>query len=547
MVIERSARRTRIAAGAFIFGSLLGAASLAGSARSEEAALPGAPEQQATELPGTKPHAAKLRSRSATKASAAPATVSGYTFVRSLGGIDEYRLDANGLTVLVAPDHSAPVVTFQVTYRVGSRNEVTGTTGATHILEHLMFKGSDAFNDAKGDSIKQYLERVGGQFNATTAMDRTNYYATVGRDDLEGYVAIEADRMRHLWLHEADRQSEMTVVRNEYERGKNDPNTALMEEVSAAAYVALPYHHPTIGWRSDIEQVPIEKLRQFYDTFYWPNNATVTIVGDVEPAAALELVKKYYGAYPHSPEPIPAIYTEEPPQTGPRRVEVRRPGELGTVLIAHKVPNGRDADQPALDVLDAILSSGKTSRLYRALVDQGLSLNASSDTDLRRDLSLHTVFATLAPGATHEKVEQALLAEIEKVKADGVTQAEVTRVKQQVLAAESYKRDGTAAVASEINEWIAVGDWSLYVTFPQKVAEVTAPDVQRVAKKYLNEDQSTTGWFVPEARTATAGETPRPGAARSRPVASQLQAARGESAGARPPAARSSVQSGEGA
>ena len=158
--------------------------------------------------------------------------------------------------MLLAADHSAPVVTFQVTYRVGSRNEVTGTTGATHILEHLMFKGSENFNDPKGNSIKQFLERVGGQFNATTSVDRTNYFATIGARDLEGYVAIEADRMRHLWLHEADRQAEMTVVRNEYERGKNDPNSVLIEEVTAAAYVALPYHHPTIGWKSDIEHVP---------------------------------------------------------------------------------------------------------------------------------------------------------------------------------------------------------------------------------------------------------------------------------------------------
>ena len=276
-------------------------------------------------------------------------TVAGFSFVKSLGGIEEYTLDRNGLTVLIAADHTTPVVTFQVTYRVGSRNEVTGTTGATHLLEHLMFKGSDAFNDPKGNSIKQFLERVGGQFNATTDVDRTNYFATVGRDDLEGYVAIEADRMRHLWLHESDRQAEMTVVRNEYERGKNDPNSVLMEEVTAAAYVALPYHHPTIGWKSDIEHVPIEKLREFYDTFYWPNNATVTVVGDVDTASALALVAKYYGAYPASPAPIPDIYTEEPAQTGARRVIVNRPGELGTVVIAHKVANGRDPDGAALD------------------------------------------------------------------------------------------------------------------------------------------------------------------------------------------------------
>ena len=436
---------------------------------------------------------------------AAPAAVPGYTFVKSSGGIDEYQLVSNGLTVLISADHSAPVVTFQVTYRVGSRNEVTGTTGATHILEHLMFKGSDNFNDPKGNSVKQYLEHVGGQFNASTSFDRTNYFATIGRDDLEGYVAIEADRMRHLWLHEADRQAEMTVVRNEYERGKNDPNNVLVEEVMAAAYVALPYHHPTIGWRSDIEHVPISKLHEFYDTYYWPNNATVTVVGDVQAAAALAVVKKYYGAYPRSPQPIPEIYTEEPAQIGARRVIVTRPGELGTVLIAHKVPNGRDADLPALEMLDAILSSGKGARLYRALVDQGLALAADAGTDLHRDLSLHTVYATLAPGATHEQVEQALLKEIAKIQTDGVTAQEIARVKQQFLAADAYKRDGTAGVAGEINDWIAVGDWTLYVTFPQKVEAVTPADVQRVARQYLKEDQSTTGWFVPKLQAPEKG------------------------------------------
>jgi zinc protease len=279
----------------------------------------------------------------------------------------------------------------------------------------------------------------------------------------------------------------------------------LVEEVTAAAYVALPYHHPTIGWRSDIEHVPITKLHDFYDTFYWPNNATVTVVGDIDPAAALGLLKKYYGVYPRSPQPIPSIYTEEPEQTGAKRVVVKRPGELGTVLIAHKVPNARDADQPALEMLDAILSSGKNARLYRALVDKGLALNAGAGTDLHCDLSLHSIYASLAPGSTHERVEEALLGEVEKIKTKGVTPAEIARVKQQYIAADAYKRDGTAAVASELNEWIAVGDWSLYVTFPQKVQQVTPADVQRVAKQYFNEDQSTTGWFVPVPPTAQKG------------------------------------------
>jgi zinc protease len=441
--------------------------------------------------------------QAAPRAESSPA--SGFSHIKSLGGIDEYRLDSNGLTVLLVPDHSAPVVTFEVTYEVGSRNEVTGATGATHILEHMMFKGSEAYNDPKGNSIKQLLERVGGQFNASTSFDRTNYFATIGRESLESYIAIEADRMRHLWLRESDRQAEMTVVRNEYERGKNDPENVLLEEVSAAAYVALPYHHPTIGWKSDIEHLPIAKLREFYDTFYWPNNATLTVVGDIETEPVLGLIKKYYGVYSHSPAPIPAIYTEEPAQTGERRVTVKRPGELGTIIVAHKVPNGRDADQAALEMLDAILSSGKNARLYRALVDQGLALSAGAGTNLHHDLSLHTVYAALTPGTTHEQVEKALLAEINKIKTSGVTAAEVASVKQQYIAEDAYKRDGTAAVASEISEWIGVGDWTLYVTFPQKVQQVTPADVQRVAKQYFGADQSTTGWFVPLASKTEKG------------------------------------------
>ncbi len=421
----------------------------------------------------------------------------GFTHVRSLGDIEEYTLDANGLDVLVMPDHSAPVVTFNVTYHVGSRNEVTGTTGATHFLEHLMFKGSGGFNDPKGNSVKQYLERVGGRYDAQTTFDRTNYFATVGKESLEGYIAIEADRMRNLWLRESDRQSEMTVVRNEFERGKNEPDNVLYEEVAATAYQALPYHHPTIGWRSDIEHVPIQKLKVFYDTFYWPNNATVTVVGDIEPAAALALVRKYYGAYPRSPAAIPAIYTEEPEQTGARRVIVKRPGELGSILIAHKVPTARAADQAALAVLDGILCTGKSSRLYRRLVDQGLALDVGANTDLHYDLSLHRIYASLAPGITHAAVEAAVLEEIAKVQTGGVTGAEVERDQQRTLAWLAYRRDGTFGIAMDLNDWIAVGDWTLYQRFPEQLAKVTPADVQRVAQTYLNEDQSTTGWFVP--------------------------------------------------
>jgi zinc protease len=429
---------------------------------------------------------------------AAPPSVPGFSFVKSVGGIDEYLLDANGLQVLIKPDHSAPVASFQVTYHVGSRNEVTGTTGSTHLLEHLMFKGSEHFNDPAGNSVKQYLGARGATFNATTYYDRTNYYATLGSRDLEGYVAIEADRMRNLWLHDADKQAEMTVVRNEFERGKNDPNTSLREEVQAAAFVAYPYHHPTIGWKSDIEQVSVEQLHAFYDTYYWPNNATVTLVGDLEPTAALTMVKHYYGSIPSSPRPIPEVVTEEPPQTGARRLTVSKPGQLGSIEIAYKVPGALHADLPALEVLGEVLSTGKNSRLYRALVNENLALRANAGVQQLRAAGLFQVTSALSPGATHENVEKIMLEQIEKVKLDGVTADEVTQVIHQYRASQAYGRDGTSAVIAQLNEWISAGDWSQYIRYGDAIARVTPADVQRVAKHYLTIQQSTTGWYVPE-------------------------------------------------
>ncbi|HEY4248638.1 MAG TPA: pitrilysin family protein [Lacunisphaera sp.] len=436
-----------------------------------------------------------------------PPPVQGFKYVKTVGDIDEYTLEANGLQVLLLPEHSAPVVTFMVTYRVGSRNEVTGTTGATHLLEHLMFKGSLNYNRVKGNSVDQLLSKTGAQYNATTSFDRTNYYETFGNENLEMVIGMEADRMRNLLLREEDRRPEMTVVRNEFERGENSPIQSLIKEIFHAAYVAHPYHHSTIGWRSDIEKVSIEKLREFYDTYYWPNNATVTIVGDFTTTEALPLVLKFYGAIPHSPKPIPEPYTEEPDQTGPRRVTVKRAGQLGVVAIANKTPAATHPDYAAISVMGSILGDGKNSRLYRALTDKNLSTGVFTGPFTTRDPSLYFTFIPLAPGATHEQVEKIALDEIERLKKDGVTDTEVQAAIAKALADSAYQRDGSFAIAGNINQWIAVGDWSLYYKIDDEIKKVTAADVKRVANLYLNTDQSTTGWFIPLALGA-----PRPAA-----------------------------------
>lgn len=429
---------------------------------------------------------------------AQPVKVEGFTYVKSMEGVDEYRLDANGLTVLMLPSHAAPVVSFQVTYKVGSRNEVTGTTGGTHLLEHLMFKGSKHFNKELDNSVDIYLEREGAGFNATTANDRTNYYGTLGTDALEGYIAIEADRMRDLLLNQKDLESEMPVVRNEFERSENDPSGSLFTEVMAAAYQAHPYHHPVIGWRSDIEKTNTQKLRAFYDAYYWPNNAVLSIVGDVQAAQALSLIKKYYGKIPRSPLPIPEVTTEEPRQEGPRRIILKRTGEAGTILLAFKGPSALHDDAPALTVLGLVLSQGKSSRLSRTLVDTSIATRVSARFDLMHDPAPFMVSIDLMPDKKHEQAEKIALAEIERIKRDGVNAAEIKRVLGPYRAEKSYQRDGTGSVASALNEYVAVGDWTLFATFLSKLEKVTPVDVQRVAKQYLNENESTTGWFVPE-------------------------------------------------
>jgi zinc protease len=444
----------------------------------------------------------------------------GFSFVRAAGGIAEYRLDANRLTVLLMEDHSTPVLTFMVTYLVGSRNEVTGTTGAAHLLEHLMFKGSRNFHAGIGRGYDTMMDRVGGINNATTWLDRTNYYANLPSDHLELAIQLEADRMRNLLLREEDRRTEMTVVRNEFELGENDPVESLRKEIGAAAYLAHPYHHPTIGWRSDIEKVSIERLREFYDTFYWPNNATVTVIGDFHAPTALRLIHQYFGAIPVSPRPVPQVYTEEPPQTGPRRVTVRRPGEIGVVEIAYKATAALHPDHAPLDVLATILSEGKTSRLYRDLIHANLAIGAYASKGFFRDPSLFTVTAMLAPGVAHAEAEKTLLAAIERVQQEGVSPAEVEGAINQIVAAIAYARDGSFAIAGQMNEFISVGDWTYYLTVLDRVKAVTAADVQRVARTYCVEEQSTTGWFVPQIEAEEGlGRDEAPGAPGIRPPA----------------------------
>jgi len=424
----------------------------------------------------------------------------GFTFIKSLGDMAEYRLDRNGLRILLRHDDSAPVVTFMITYLVGSRNEAAGHTGATHLLEHLMFKGTPTFNKEKGTQIAAMLERIGAFKNATTSVDRTNYYETVPDDQLELAMQIEADRMRHSLIRDEDRQSEMTVVRNEFERGENQPERVLRQRVFAHAYLAHPYHHSTIGWRADIEGVPTARLKEFYDTFYYPDNAVAMIIGRFDEANVFAQLEKYFAPLPRAPKPIPPVYTTEPAQQGEVRFEINRAGQLGLVMISHKVPPALHADTHALDMLVTILSSGKTSRLYRALIDKNLAVSQSASAYQMRDPSLLLIQATLVSGVIHQTVEDVILAELQNVIDHGITEKELEIAKGKTNAWLAYNRDGAYAYANQLNHAIAAANWEFYVNYWENIQAVTIADVQRVAKTYLDRMNRTVGYFLPSDR-----------------------------------------------
>ncbi len=444
-------------------------------------------------------------------ATAAPAP-EGVTHLRTLDGIEEYTLESNGLRVLLMPMEDLPVATVMVTYAVGSRNEGPGTTGATHILEHMMFKGTEKFRTEDGTDYSSQMERIGARSNATTWFDRTNYFATLPSEHVPLAVEIEADRMRNLLIREADLASEMTVVRNEYERGENNPVRTLLKEIYGVAFLAHPYSHPTIGWLSDIEATSPEKLRAFYDTFYWPDNATLSVIGGFDRTETLRAIERYYGPIPRSPGGIPAVETTEPEQSGPRRVTIRRAGQLGVVATAYKAPEGTHADWAALSVVEQILAADKTGRLYRALEDPGLATATFTHAPMLRDPGLFLLAAYLAPETGHAEAEEVLRRVIEEVAAEGVTAEEVARAKSVLRAQTLYGRDGPYAIAGSLNEAIAMGDWTSYLLLPEMIGAVTADDVRTVAARYFREASSTTGWFVPE-KTLAEGGPPATGAA----------------------------------
>jgi len=443
----------------------------------------------------------------------------------SVDSVREWRHRANRLTVLVCPTPVAPVVSFGVVYGVGSRHEGAGHTGATHLLEHLMFKGTERFNRDRGTEIARVLQRVGAAFNATTWLDRTNYYETVPVEHLELAVDIEADRMRGARVRPQDLDSERTVVLNELERGENEPFEVLMKASFAHAFLEHPYHHPTIGWRSDVEGVSADVLRRFYDTYYHPDNATVIVTGELEETAVLELVERRFGAIPPAPAPIPEVRAQEGVQRGERRFVLHRAAEVGALAMTWHIPEGLHPDLPPLAVLGQILSEGVTSRLYQRLVETNRCLGVHAFPMELHDPGALLVFATLAPGVPHADVEAVVREEIAALAGDGPREDEMARAKVQVRTDLAFHRESPAQILAGLTEAVAMGDWRRFPGELEAISAVTAADVSRVAGGHLHERNLTVGWLVPEdgagAMTAAPDPAPRP-CFLSRPMAERV-------------------------
>ena len=407
-------------------------------------------------------------------------------------GVKEVKLN-NGLTVLMKEVHAAPVFTAQVWFNVGSRNEYTGITGISHILEHMLFNTSKHFK--KGE-ISNAIRARGGIENAATWTDFTYYWQLLSSDNLEFSLKTLAERVGNAALLPNELAKERTVVLSEMEGRQTDPDSLLYEAVMAAAFEAHPYQWPVIGWRSDVENIDRNQLVNYYQKYYYPNNATLVLVGDFDSAKALQFIKKYFGQIAAHPLPRP-MYTTEPKQRGIRRVTVRREGNAERVIMGYHVPAISDPDTYPLMVLDQILSGGRSSRLYQALVENQLATSAWSSSGARKDPSLFMLGATGRHGVSVDVLEKSLREQVEKAKTTLPSSEEMQAARNQLQAYITFQNDSVSDQGEQLGYYNTVANWRYLNTLLPKVNAVTPEDVRRVAQKYLDDENLTAGYFIP--------------------------------------------------
>ncbi len=431
-----------------------------------------------------------------------------------LADVMEYQFE-NGLKLIVKPDHRAPVAVTQVWYKVGSSYEYNGITGISHQLEHMMFKGTENLGP---NEFSKIIAANGGRENAFTGRDYTAYFQTMEADRVEVSFRLEAERMRKLVIDEAELLKEREVVAEERRmRTEDNPTSLTREAFNAAAFMNSPYHHPVVGWMSDINNYEADDLRDWYQKWYAPNNATIVVVGDVEPEAIHQLAKKYFGDL--KPEVTEIVKPQvEVPQLGKRQIQVQAPAELPYLMMGWKVPVVTTAEitwEPyALEMLAGILDGGASARFSRDLVrGQEVAANLGAGYGLFSRLDdLFLVAGTPTKAHSIADLQQAVMTQLETLKTEAVTQQELERIKTQVVANAVYERDSVFYQAMQIGMLETVGlDWRLSDDYVKNIQAVTAEQVQAVAKKYFIDKTLTVAELVPQPldgqprRQATAG------------------------------------------
>ena len=413
--------------------------------------------------------------------------------VTEVEGISEYVLD-NGVRILLFPDPSKPQVTVNMTVFVGSRHEGYGEAGMAHLLEHMLFKGTPTH-----PNIPKLLKDHGAEFNGTTWLDRTNYYETLpaSPENLEFAIKLEADRMVNSFIKQEDLDYEMSVVRSEFERGENSPSSVLGQRIMSAAFEWHNYGKSTIGNRADIERVPATTLRRFYEKYYQPDNVMVIVAGAFDPELALSLLNKYFGAIPKPERVLEATYTEEPAQDGERLVTLRRVGDVGFAGTLYHIPAGAHPDYVSIDVLEHILTSSPSGRLYKALVETKLASSISGAAYSLHDPGVLRFMAACSPGVDPKDVLSKMIEVVEGIGEEGVTEEEVDRAKRYWLKIWEMSLADSSRLAIQLSEWASQGDWRLMFIYRDRLEQVTPESVDAVAKKYLQRNNRTAGVFIP--------------------------------------------------
>lgn len=450
---------------------------------------------------------AAQQQQASSAATAAAAVPAGVERVTSVEGITEYRLASNGMRVLLFPDPTKQTVTVNVTYLVGSAHENYGETGMAHLLEHLLFKGSK-----NHPNLAQEMTEHGARRNGTTWLDRTNYYETMAATDenLRWALEMEADRMVNSFVAEKDLKTEFSVVRNEMESGENDPFSVLMERAVSTAYLWHNYGNSTIGARSDVENVPIDRLQAFYRQYYQPDNAVLLVAGRFDEAKTLALINSVFSPIPRPARKLQKVYTVEPVQDGERSVTLRRVGDVQLVGAVYHVPSGSHEDFAALDVLAFVLGDTPSGRLHKALVETKKASRVFGFNFQMREPGIAMYGAEVRQGDSLDAAREAFIQTVESVGANPPTKEEVERARQAILKNVELALNKSDVVGLELSEWIAQGDWRLFFLHRDRVRKVTPEDVQRAAARYLKPSNRTLAQFVPTAQPDRAEIPPVP-------------------------------------